>query len=51
MKKNYEPKGIEKKIYDNWESSGFFTAVPDEKKDFAHGSWFSEYSYGCLNKI
>ena len=33
MKKNYEPKGIEKKIYDNWESSGFFTAVPDEKKE------------------
>ena len=33
MKKNYEPKSIEKKIYDNWESSGFFTAVPDEKKE------------------
>jgi len=33
MKKNYEPKGIEKKIYDNWESSGFFTAIPDEKKE------------------
>ena len=33
MKKNYEPKGIEKKIYDNWEFSGFFTAVPDEKKE------------------
>ena len=33
MKKNYEPKGIEKKIYDNWESSGFFTAMPDEKKE------------------
>ena len=33
MKKNYEPKGIEKKIYENWESSGFFTAVPDEKKE------------------
>ena len=33
MKKNYEPKGIEKKIYDNWESSGLFTAVPDENKE------------------
>ena len=33
MKKNYEPKGIEKKIYDNWESSGFFTAIPDAKKE------------------
>jgi len=33
MKKNYEPKGIEKKIYDNWESSGFFAAMPDEKKE------------------
>jgi len=32
MKKNYEPKGIEKKIYDKWESSGYFTAIPDEKK-------------------
>ena len=33
MKKNYEPKGIEKKIYDTWESSGYFTAIPDEKKE------------------
>ena len=33
MKKNYEPKGIEKKIYDKWESSGYFTAIPDEKKE------------------
>ncbi len=33
MKKNYEPKGIEKKIYDIWESSGFFTAIPDENKE------------------
>ena len=32
MKKNYEPKGIEKKIYENWESSGYFIASPDEKK-------------------
>tara|TARA_B100001175_G_scaffold314523_1_gene324058 strand:+ start:440 stop:3187 length:2748 start_codon:yes stop_codon:yes gene_type:complete len=33
MKKNYEPKGIEKKIYDKWESSGYFTAIPDKKKE------------------
>tara|TARA_B100000945_G_scaffold52715_1_gene38169 strand:+ start:355 stop:3102 length:2748 start_codon:yes stop_codon:yes gene_type:complete len=33
MKKNYEPKGIEKKIYDIWESSGFFAAIPDENKE------------------
>ena len=33
MKKNYEPKGIENKIYDKWESSGYFTATPDEKKE------------------
>ena len=60
MKKNYEPKGIEKKIYDKWESSGYFTAIPDEKKgtilhhdssskcdrNFAHGSWLSKHSYG-----
>ena len=32
MKKNYEPKGIEKRIYENWESSGYFIASPDEKK-------------------
>ena len=32
MKKNYEPKGIEKKIYENWEASGYFIASPDEKK-------------------
>ena len=33
MKKNYEPKVIEKKIYENWESSGYFTATPDENKE------------------
>ena len=33
MKKNYDPKGIEKKIYGNWESSDFFTAIPDESKE------------------
>ena len=32
MKKNYEPKGIEKKIYEKWESSGYYIASPDEKK-------------------
>lgn len=33
MKKNYEPKSIEKRIYDKWESSGYFTATPDDKKE------------------
>ena len=33
MKKNYEPKGIEKKIYHKWEYSDYFNDIPDKKKE------------------
>ena len=32
MNKNYNPKEVEDKIYENWEKSGYFSASIDENK-------------------